>query len=72
VHGVHLHLVGKCDAPDFVSAGPHWNPYKVMHGKLHPSGGHAGDLPNLTLDKDGNGTIDALIDGIALGSGPLK
>jgi Cu-Zn family superoxide dismutase len=69
IHGVHMHQIGKCEAPDFASAGPHWNPYKVMHGKLHPLGGHAGDLPNLELDKDGNGKIDARIDAIALTEG---
>jgi Cu-Zn family superoxide dismutase len=26
VHGVHVHAVGKCEPPDFASAGPHWNP----------------------------------------------
>jgi hypothetical protein len=29
-HGLHLHGVGRCDGPDFKSAGPHWK-----------SGGHA-------------------------------
>ena len=26
VHGIHVHAVGRCDPPDFASAGPHWNP----------------------------------------------
>ena len=25
-HGAHVHTVGRCDAPDFASAGGHWNP----------------------------------------------
>src|SRR4051812_21489111 len=26
IHGIHVHAVGRCDPPDFASAGPHWNP----------------------------------------------
>ena len=33
-HGVHVHSVGKCDPPDFTSAGPHFNPTSKQHGKL--------------------------------------
>src|SRR4051812_15396880 len=25
-HGIHIHAIGRCDPPDFQSAGPHWNP----------------------------------------------
>ncbi|MGH6782053.1 MAG: superoxide dismutase family protein, partial [Sphingomonadaceae bacterium] len=25
-HGLHLHMVGKCEAPGFTTAGAHWNP----------------------------------------------
>jgi superoxide dismutase, Cu-Zn family len=66
VHGVHLHQVGTCTAPDFASAGEHWNPYRTPHGLAHPQGGHAGDLPNLRVGPDGSGRIDAQIDAIAL------
>jgi Cu-Zn family superoxide dismutase len=44
-HGVHLHAVGSCSAPDFASAGPHLNPGGHMHGTLNPQGSHLGDLP---------------------------
>ena len=71
-HGVHLHQVGKCEGPDFASAGPHWNPYKVVHGMKTPGGGHAGDLPNLVIDATGTGKIDALIDGIAITEAPME
>ena len=62
VHGVHIHAIGKCDAPDFASAGGHWNPGATQHGTMSASGrgpGHAGDLPNLTIAADGSGTLDA-------------
>jgi len=45
--GVHLHAVGRCEAPAFSSAGPHLNPFGRQHGRRNPRGAHAGDLPNL-------------------------
>ena len=48
-HGIHLHTVGKCDGPDFASAGGHFNPTSKQHGQHNPAGAHAGDLPNLAI-----------------------
>ena len=56
-HGAHIHTTGKCDAPDFASAGGHWNPTAMQHGKLNPMGPHEGDLPNLIAGADGAGSI---------------
>jgi Cu-Zn family superoxide dismutase len=53
VHGYHIHETGKCIAPDFKSAGDHFNPASKEHGFHNPKGYHAGDLPNLKVDKDG-------------------
>jgi Cu-Zn family superoxide dismutase len=53
VHGVHAHAVGKCDPPDFASAGPHWNPTGNEHGMSNPAGPHAGDLPNVVVKANG-------------------
>jgi superoxide dismutase, Cu-Zn family len=58
VHGMHLHAVGKCEAP-FTNAGPHLNPGGHQHGKDNPQGAHLGDLPNVTIDKAGLGTANA-------------
>ena len=58
-HGVHLHSVGTCDAPGFVSAGSHLNPHGKQHGSANPAGSHLGDLPNLVVGADGAGTITA-------------
>lgn len=49
-HGIHFHAVGRCDTPDFMSAGGHFNPTGKQHGAKNPQGAHAGDLPNLPLD----------------------
>jgi Cu-Zn family superoxide dismutase len=54
VHGIHIHAVGKCDPPDFASAGPHFNPGNAKHGMKNPQGPHAGDLPNITVPKSGD------------------
>jgi Cu-Zn family superoxide dismutase len=64
--GVHLHAVGKCDPPDFTSAGPHFNPDNRKHGLQSPEGPHAGDLPNITIGADGNGRLESMNDRIAL------
>src|SRR5262245_27117808 len=39
-HGVHVHNVAKCDAPDFATAGPHFNPTTKKHGTQNPEGPH--------------------------------
>ena len=48
-HGMHIHAVGQCNAPDFASAGPHFNPGNKMHGTRNPAGPHAGDLTNISI-----------------------
>lgn len=68
-HGVHLHAVGTCEPPAFASAGDHFNPTNKAHGLLNPSGPHAGDLPNLTIDADGKGRLETFTERITLGSG---
>ncbi len=55
--GMHLHDVGRCDAPDFTTAGGHWNPTGRQHGLANPEGPHKGDLPSLVVAADGTGTI---------------
>ena len=54
-HGLHLHAVGKCDAPGFQSAGAHLNPTNHRHGHLNPQGPHLGDLGNLFISDNGRG-----------------
>ena len=52
-HAIHIHSVGKCDPPDFASAGPHFNPFGKKHGLKNPEGHHAGDLPNIRIKRRG-------------------
>jgi Cu-Zn family superoxide dismutase len=71
-HGIHLHATGKCDPPDFVSAGGHYNPLEKKHGLLSAAGAHAGDLPNLEIGPDGTGTLHYATKLATLGSGPTS
>lgn len=56
----HIHELGRCDPPDFMSAKGHFNPYKKKHGLLNPEGHHAGDMPNVFTDSDGNLKVHVL------------
>jgi Cu-Zn family superoxide dismutase len=68
-YGAHLHTVGRCDAPDFASAGPHWNPTGQQHGKNNPRGMHKGDLPNLAVGTDGRGSFEFTIPRASISGG---
>jgi len=57
---LHIHEVGKCDPPDFMSAKGHFNPFKKKHGFLNPEGPHAGDMPNVFTDSNGNLKVHVL------------
>ena len=56
-HAIHFHQNAKCDAPDFKSAGPHFNPDGKKHGFDSPDGHHAGDMPNFTVGADGKAKV---------------
>jgi Cu-Zn family superoxide dismutase len=70
LHGLHVHAAGKCEGPDFKSAGPHFNPAAREHGLDNPKGSHAGDMPNLEVGPDGSGSGQFLARGASLGPGP--
>jgi Cu-Zn family superoxide dismutase len=52
-HAIHFHQVSKCEAPDFKSAGGHFNPESKKHGFDNPDGHHAGDMKNFTVGPNG-------------------
>ena len=60
VHALHIHAVGKCEGPDFKSAGPDFNPDQTKHGIMNPEGPHAGDLPNIHVPPDGKLEVEFL------------
>ena len=57
-HAFHIHETGKCEAPDFKTAGGHFNPSKKAHGMMSKKGKHHGDLPNLYVGQDGRVQFD--------------
>ncbi|XJZ26788.1 superoxide dismutase family protein [Bacillota bacterium Lsc_1132] len=69
VHAIHIHNNGKCQAPDFKSAGNHFNPENKEHGLLHPKGAHAGDLPNLIVEDDGSVKAEIMASNVTLKDG---
>jgi Cu-Zn family superoxide dismutase len=71
VHGIHIHAVGRCDPPDFASAGAHWNPAGRQHGRDNPQGMHQGDLPNLTVGATGRDWIEVPVAGATSTAGLL-
>jgi len=68
-HGIHIHAIGAC-TPTFAAAGGHYNPLGREHGLDNPNGAHAGDLPNLIVNANGVGHLDATTDGVTLSPGP--
>lgn len=52
-HAVHFHEAAKCNAPDFKTAGAHFNPAGKKHGLENPQGPHNGDMPNIMVKSNG-------------------
>jgi Cu-Zn family superoxide dismutase len=69
-HAFHLHAAGRCEPPDFKSAGGHFNPFGKKHGVKSPEGAHAGDLPNIEVGPDGTGKGEVITKQVTLGPGP--
>lgn len=69
LHGFHVHEKGKCDPPDFESAGGHFNPTNKEHGFDNPKGPHAGDLPNIEADEEGYVRAEVLANMVTLEKG---
>jgi superoxide dismutase, Cu-Zn family len=53
LHGFHIHDKGDCSAPDFNSAGGHFNPTQAPHGSPTDPQHHAGDFGNLEANQQG-------------------
>lgn len=72
-HGMHLHAIGKCEAPAFAAAGGHFDP--GPSGLTDPDTNHPfhmGDLPNLVADANGKASITATTNRVTLSDGPLS
>ncbi len=71
-HALHIHEAGKCEPPEFMTAGGHFNPTGKQHGRLNPAGPHAGDLPNMEVKSTGEGGVEITTRAVTLGSGPTS
>jgi Cu-Zn family superoxide dismutase len=65
-HGFHVHEAGDCSAPDASSARGHYNPLGRRHGHYDRPEHHAGDLPNLVADAQGNVQYSTEVQGLTL------
>ncbi|WP_263383131.1 superoxide dismutase family protein [Granulicella arctica] len=66
-HAVHIHQNPVCDAPDFKTAGGHFNPESKQHGSLNPMGHHAGDLPeNITIGEQHTAELTVKVNYLSL------
>ncbi len=63
---VHLHAMGDCGDMG-KAAGGHWNPTNAQHGKWGSASFHSGDIGNVSLDAQGNGSMELETDLWSLG-----
>ena len=69
-HAVHIHEHALCDAPDFKTAGGHFNPAGKQHGTMNPMGHHNGDLPqNVSVGENHMGDASFKVDYLSLTPG---
>ena len=68
--GFHVHEKGDCSAPDATSAGGHFNLDTKSHGMPGSGSNHAGDMPNIKSDANGNAVYSAKLSGFAVNNGP--
>lgn len=66
-HGVHIHQNAVCDAPDFKTAGGHFNPDGKHHGYMNAMGHHNGDFPSsVSVGEDHAGEATFVVNSISL------
>jgi superoxide dismutase, Cu-Zn family len=70
--GLHIHDIGRCEPPDFESAGGHFNPTKANHGFSATMGAHAGDLPNIHVPAGGTLRFEYFVPGVRLREGQRR
>ena len=70
--GFHIHEAGDCSSGDGMSAKGHFNPYGKPHGHFGSAERHAGDLPSLKSDANGNASVNFEVDTITVAPGPAS
>jgi Cu-Zn family superoxide dismutase len=67
-HAIHIHQNAACEAPDFKTAGPHFNPDNKKHGLKNPEGHHAGDMQNIRVGTNGKSQMRVVNKDLNLGN----
>ena len=67
VHAIHVHEKGDCSAVDATSAGGHFNPGGMAHGRANTPVHHAGDMDNITAGAQGTAALDIHLRGVTIG-----
>ena len=68
-HAFHVHQSASCEAPDFKSAGGHFNPVGKKHGLMNLEGHHNGDMMNITAGPKGKVKTTVSNDSVTLEEG---
>ena len=67
-HGFHIHEKGDCSSGDGLGTGGHFNPSAAPHGPQHAAH-HAGDMPALKADANGQAQLSFRLEGVSLTPG---
>ena len=68
-HGFHIHEVGDCSSGDGMSTKGHFNPLSKPHAHYSTPERHAGDMPALKADANGNAHLDTMLDVMTVNPG---
>ena len=71
-HGFHIHEAGDCSSGDGMSAKGHFNPMGKPHGHYSSAERHAGDMPALKADANGNAKLETELDVVTVAPGPAS
>jgi Cu-Zn family superoxide dismutase len=71
-HGFHIHEAGDCSSGDGMSAKGHYNPLGKAHAHFSTPARHAGDMPALSADANGDASFDTEVDVITVTAGPTS
>jgi Cu-Zn family superoxide dismutase len=70
--GFHIHEAGDCSSGDGMSAKGHFNPFGKPHGNPGSAERHAGDMPSLKSDANGNANLSFEVDTLTVSPGPAS
>lgn len=72
-HAVHIHEKGDCECDGFKCAGGHFDPGPSGNSDADANHGyHAGDLPSITIDENGQGELQTITTRVTLSAGPVS